>query len=471
MTIQPRTQEEIYESLKSRLSTIPELTRWSEGSPNYVLVHDGYANALQRVETALLATQLSGWVDYAGGPVTESELENIGVDTDKVDVDALNDLLKDSDLDALAANNSITRDPGDKATVDVTFTVDNDAVTVDENTEVATQPTSDGDYLSFFTDEDAIPADGDNTVTVTATAESVGQEYNIGADTLTYLPSPPLNVTDVTNDSSATGGTDRETNEELRPRVRGALAEKSGGGTLEGVKGGIVSSVDGVTDNDIEIDQFFDPSTSNGDRQDSNYFDVIVSGGNDSDLNDAIDRLQPVSVKGYLVRPEIYTVSVTSDVEGSNIDTSATETAVSDLIDALTINETLYKDQIIQEILNADDNITNIQSLTITIVDDTYTYSSGTDIYELDKGDSMKEDGITEVAGTLNSSSTTFTEGADYEEEDVNSDGDIDGIDWGIGGDSPDDSTDFFVDYEIEEDIPIAKRENTAAGTITVNVV
>lgn len=471
MTIQPRTQEEIYESLKSRLSTIPELTRWSEGSPNYVLVHDGYANSLQRVETALLATQLSGWVDYAGGPVTESDLEDIGVDTDKVDIDALNDLLDDSDLDALAANNSITRDPGDNATVDITFTVDNDTVIVDEGAEVATQPASDGNYLSFFTDEDAVTADGDTTVTVSATAESVGQEYNVGADTLTYLPSPPLNVTDVTNDTSATGGADREANEELRPRVRSALSENSGGGTLEGVEGGIVSSVDGVTENDIEIEQFFDPSTSDGDRQDSNYFDVIVSGGDDSELNDAIDRLQPVSVKGYLVRPDLYTVSVTADIEGTDIDAQIVEDNVSNLISELSINETLYRDQIIQEILNADDSITNIQSLTITIVNDSYTFSSGTDIYELDKGDSMKDDGITQVTGTLNSSNNTFIEDTDYEETDVGSNGDIDGINWGIGGDSPDDTTEFFADYEIEEDIPIGTSEKTTVGAITVNVV
>lgn len=78
----------------------------------------------------------------------------------------------------------------------------------------------------------------------------------------------------------------------------------------------------------------------------------------------------------------------------------------------------------------------------------TLTYSSTQDVYSIDED--MRDDGIIDV---VDAGGDTYTEGVDYEEADTNSDSSDDGIDWGIGGDSPNDGEDFTVTYEIDNTV------------------
>lgn len=57
---------------------------------------------------------------------------------------------------------------------------------------------------------------------------------------------------------------------------------------------------------------------------------------------------------------------------------------------------------------------------------------------------------VDKVTGTVDGSAKTFTEGTDYQVIDDNGDGNIDTIDFGIGGDDPDDNTEFEVTYVAE---------------------
>lgn len=469
MTIQPRTQEEIYTDLESNVTgAIPELTDWSPRTPNYVLVHDGYSSEIETLETIALAVQLSGWIDYAGGPVTESDLTPLGIDTSKIDIDLLNAYMDDEDLDELVVQNGVTRDTGSKATGTVTVTVNTTSTTVPKGTEFATEPDLDGDYYSFETTEDATPSSG-TTVDVTVEAVDVGSEFNVGSGTVTYMPSPPPGIQSVTNDSAFSGGEDAETNDELRERAKSALAEKSEGGTVDGIVGGLVNRHEDVQQNDVEVIQFFDPSTPD-DKQDSPYGDVYVdSAAGDTELQNDIDELKPAAIRHYLERPAEFDVNVTATVETSGtIDTTVVEDEITEYFASLGIGDDAYRDRIIQRIMNADGDIDNIASLTIAIVGD-YTFQSGTDVYKLDKGDQMENDGITNVDGTLSSSNHTFVEDTDYQEA-VTDGSDDDSIDWSLAGDNPDDGTVFTVTYNLENDLTIANTEKAVSNTVSVSI-
>jgi hypothetical protein len=68
------------------------------------------------------------------------------------------------------------------------------------------------------------------------------------------------------------------------------------------------------------------------------------------------------------------------------------------------------------------------------------------------------------VVGTLNGTEDhEFVEGTDFNELDDDGDGHFDSIDWSVGGDSPDDSTDFLIDATVQtnvvEDYFVSQRE------------
>jgi len=93
-------------------------------------------------------------------------------------------------------------------------------------------------------------------------------------------------------------------------------------------------------------------------------FEVVVDGGpSDAALKDEIDVLQPVAIEGALVRPTDVAIDVTVSVTGSDIDTTAIEDSVIDLISGLGLGGDVVRDQLIVSIMTADDGITGIDSL------------------------------------------------------------------------------------------------------------
>lgn len=468
MTTQPRTQDEIYESIKARTAgEVPSLTDWSDNSPQKILVNDGYANALKRLEHQALAVQLSGWIDYAGGSITQTKLETLDIDASTVDIELLEEFMEDSDLDELVAQNGVERDPGARAIGTVEFTVESET-TIPEGTEIATEPDSNGEYLSFFTMDEVTASVSETEVTVNAQAETVGTEYNVGSNTVIYLPSPPTGVTAVTNNSAMTGGEDIESNDELRERAKKAPQQSSEGGTIEGIKGGIASEFDTIETSDI----FIDEKPEGGDKQNSSYADVYVDGGTDSEVKSVLDDVRPAAINHFLERPPLYEISVeaTLSTDGS-INTDLVEDNVRDRISSLGLGNNVHRDNIIQVVMNSDENIMHIESLTVSIVGEEHEFTSGTNVYTLDKGGSMENDGITTVTGTLSNSEHEFVENTDYQEWNSSS-GDTstphDSIDWSLAGDTPDDGTAFSVDYVISDDVNIADTEKATPGMITI---
>lgn len=71
----------------------------------------------------------------------------------------------------------------------------------------------------FVTTEDAVLTAGKLSIDVNASAEDGGNSSNVCANTITVMVTPPSGITSVTNEEAFTGGTDEETDDELRERI------------------------------------------------------------------------------------------------------------------------------------------------------------------------------------------------------------------------------------------------------------
>ncbi|GGM64146.1 putative phage protein gp47/JayE [Halarchaeum rubridurum] len=353
----PQTQQQVYEAVRDRIrESDADITNFSPNSPERALTDDGFAGAFRALEHAKLAVQLSGWIAYAGGPITEDDLTDLGIDPDVVDLDLLNSLMEDADLDALAARNSVTRDPGTYATGTIQITTASETTTVDAGFRVTTDPP---DALAFETTADVTPDAGATTVTAPIQALARGADHNVGSGTIQTMPSPPPGVEGVTNPTATTGGENPETNAEFRERAQAAIVQNSGGGTTGGIEGGLASRFDGVDLGDVIVDEHRNASPPNA--------DVIVNGGpSDSEVQAAIDELRPSAVEHTLVRPTLVTIDVDVDLAGTGVDTDAVEAAVTQYLAGLGLGEDVIRDKLIQNVMNADGDIDSIDSLTVS---------------------------------------------------------------------------------------------------------
>ncbi|AFH21895.1 hypothetical protein OSG_eHP12_00100 [environmental Halophage eHP-12] len=353
----PETDGSIFDRIASTIASLSPITNFSVNSPERALI-SGVSDELRERQHELLSVQLSARVNFAGRTLSESDLESLNVDASKVNLQLLNSFQADSDLDAVAARNGITRDPGSFASGSVTFQITSDAAVIPEGTEVTTDPVGADDPIRFATTAEVAADSGDTQLTAPIEAVERGRAGNVGSGAITRIPSPPPLVGGdpaVTNPAATTGGENEESNAELRERTRNALVGSAGGGTTEGVESGLVEAFDGLDLEDVLIDE--SASVQPG-------FEVVVDGGpSDAVLKDEIDVLQPVAIEGTLVRPTDVTIDVTASVTGTGIDTTAIEDSVVDLISGLGLGGDVVRDQLIVAIMTADDGITGIDSL------------------------------------------------------------------------------------------------------------
>jgi hypothetical protein len=473
MAIDPRTTEEILLSLQQTLAgRIDKLTNFVEGSFNRVAIA-GFASEFHEVESRLLAAQLSGWVDYAGN--SELDLTDFGqLGVDGATPDEVNPFMEDSHLDELGKVVGVTRDPGEPAVGYVTIQTATDDTRVYEGLEVATQPDADGEYFSYFVDIDedgeidpgsefVTPDAGETSVQVAVIAEDVGDDYNVGPGSVTYLPSPDPGIEGVLNNQTITGGVGRQSNDELRLNIKNAVFQTSGGGTAAGIEGFIENEVSGV--NDVGLDEFYSVQPP--------FVDVIVDGGTDTEVLGAINASRPTGIRHNLVRPEIISTGIRTDLVGTGIDTSYTQDIITQYLTDLSLNDEFRRSKLVQHILNADDDIQDVGSLSVMILNvagERKTYQTGTDQYELDFSPLGKVDDeeflfddtqdvytllyedvdetTTNLTAQVNGSEVTLVEGTDYEVIDDSGDGLNDAVDFSIGGQTPDNRSVVLVEYE-----------------------
>jgi len=426
MTI--RTQEEIYTSLRDGLTgKISSLTNFTTNSFNYVWTQ-AFAEELREREIQLTVAQLSGWIDYSGGPVNDDDLADLGLDED-VTIEELDEYITDDHLDELVKLVGIERDQGAEASGTVTFTTQSAATTIPAGTEVGTQPDSTGEFFRYETIEQVETGSGVTTVDAGVEAIDVGAEYNTGSGSVTYLPNPPGGVQRVTNADAIDGGEDIESNEDLRQRAKEAVFRSSGGGTVQGIIGYIEENT-GATE--VTIIEF--PS---GDSiRNYPHGHVVVSGGTDAEVLQAIEESRPASVEHVLRRPAIISLNIAFTLDGEDIDTDEIQQRVEDYLDDLSLDEDLFEDKIIFTVMGADDDIDNIVSIDYSVNDEAFFYDSNQDVYTMQLDTEMLDDGISSVEGTLNGTSHTFVEDTDYQEWNSSA-GDTstphDSIDWSVG--------------------------------------
>lgn len=438
MTHDPRTKEEIYQSMKSSLSgKIAKLTNFTERSFNYVW-SQAFAEEVRELEVIAVVAELAGWIDYSGGPITDEDLETIGIG-DKVSADEVNEHMEEQYLDELIKIIGVERLPGARATGEVTFTTQSSQTDIPSGTRVTTVPDSSGETTDFLTTEDAETANGVTTVTgVQIQAAEIGDEYNIPANTIVRLADPPIGVRSVTNPASTTGGTDREGNEDLRARAKQSVQSSSLGGTVDGIKGYIRQNIEAVGRGDIIIEEFTDPCPP--------YVDVIVDGGLDNDVKDAIEFSRPAGVRHNLIRPQIVQLGFDVDLDGTDIDTSTVNDDIESFLLELGIGENFYRDNIVRDIMQSDADIINIDDfggIIERVTNEAFTYKNGTSDYDLDFTYESSNGSIT----VIDEGGTSYTEGSDFEVQDQTGDGWPETLVW--IGTTPDDDERFFVDYDV----------------------
>jgi len=464
----PRTTDEVFQSLRTRLENkIPSLTNFLETSFNYVFTR-AFASEQHDIEVATTASQLSGWVEYSGKSLSQEDLDELGIDG--AEPFELNEFMEPEHLDQLASAFGVERDSGNKAIGELQVST-TQATQIPEGREFGTQPDSTGSFTRFETTSSTSISSATNDARVEIQAVDSGTSGNVAPNTITFMPNPPVGVDSVTNPSATTGGEDEQTTAELREDVKRAVVESVDGGTTDGIESFIETETNAKS---VFIEEKF-----TGDEHGSHpHADVVVLGGTDENVLNAIEFAHPSGIEHILERPDRVTVSITIEVEGTDITTPRIETQVTSFIDQLLIGEELFEDELIREIMNVNSNINRIPTLDVVVQNESHVFQTGTNIYELDKqlefSDDTSEPATENGIINVSSNGTTFTENTDYREfnsTQSNTAKPHDSIDWSLSGSTPSDNSEFFVRYIIEDDITVTSTEVIIVDSVTVTTV
>lgn len=162
------------------------------------------------------------------------------------------DYMTTDELDQLAYNYGVTRNPAIESTGTVLFRRNNPLtadIVIPQGTVVATQQTTTNDAINFVTTEEktmllALASSYYNATTgyyeieVSIQAEDAGTDGNVSASSIVVIQSPIPGIDSVINEVATTGGTDQESNESLANRSLLALT-----GNNVGTESGYLSTV------------------------------------------------------------------------------------------------------------------------------------------------------------------------------------------------------------------------------------
>ncbi len=391
MLIEPRTTDEIYEEVRQSLeNSADSISRFSDGSFNDAFL-TAYAEQARESEVKAVAALLAGTVKYAGKEVTQSELDQLGIGS--VTAEEVNTYVRDEHLDLQAANFGVTRDPGSRATTTLEFTVSTDTTEIEEGTRVSTGVDARSVSRDFLVDVDGdgdiatenpptvSPSAGSTTVTVPAIADDIGTEYNTGVGVINRLAVPDPGIQSVENITVASGGEDEQSNESLREDTMNALFETPGGGTVSGMESYIEdnssTTLDGV-------------SVRSRDNEDPPFVDVIIGGGEASELRTLIDESKPVGMSAYLLRPTRLRVGVNADTRSfDSYQKSGALSFVTSFFDSLEISDNLYQSELVGTLTTANDSIASVPTVNVgydVVENERFIYDSSVTDYELSFG-------------------------------------------------------------------------------------
>lgn len=264
-------------------------------------------------------------------------------------------------LDRVAALLGIRRKQATKATGTVTFSRSSPAtrdIVIPAGTRVSTQ-----NGIIFATTQEAVLQAGNTSVDVPVEATEPGSAGNVAAGTIVVLVDPVSGIDAVTNTSATSGGSDVESDEQLR--LRTITYAPSANATVYSIEAAILA-LDGVTD--VNVSEDF----ANG------QLIITVAGGNDADIQSTIDEKRGAGVQAIWQRPTYVSISVTAELAkdatyDANTVQQNVEQAINDYISALRIGEDVVYSDLAKAILTAE-GVDDIISLSAT--DGTNTISA-----------------------------------------------------------------------------------------------
>ena len=185
-------------------------------------------------------------------------------------------------LDLLTALIGVRRHTAQHATGEVVFSRESPAsidYTIPRGTAIQTD--SRIEPIRFHTTTSARLEAGETEVAVPVEAEEGGVDGNMGANALVSMPRPPSGIEAVTNPEPTEGGTERETDDELRDRAQQELGDGAKSTVAALVAG--AKALDGVGSvtiftNDTNVDE-----TGSGGLPDHS-FELVIEGGDEDEI-------------------------------------------------------------------------------------------------------------------------------------------------------------------------------------------
>lgn len=193
-----------------------------------------------------------------------------------------------STLDEVVQYLGLTRRQGTKAVADVEFSGD-DLTFIPEEfllETVAEEP------IQFQTTTSGYINSG--SITLQVEALDAGIDGNVAANTITEVVNPISGLDSITNPDAAQGGSERETDQELRERYYDSY-DRAGGSTLTAIRANILENT-GVTAC-LMLENYSMDTDSNGLPPKS--FESIVYGGVDEEIIQAIFDKKPAGIESY----------------------------------------------------------------------------------------------------------------------------------------------------------------------------
>lgn len=223
--------------------------------------------------------------------------------------------------------------------------------------------TNGSDVIRVVTTEDATLAAGELSVTVAAESELGGADTNVAVGSVCVMVTIPAGMGSVTNMTAFTGGSDQESDEELRERVMFSY-ENISNGTNCAFYRNCALSFDGV--NSVSV-----IAAPRG----SGSVDIYVAGKGrivDSDLiteiQSYINELREINVDAQVKSPSLISVAVTGTVKAkSGYQVSdvieACKVSLQNYFDSLSIGETVKRIDLYNAIFGTE----GVENYTLTV--------------------------------------------------------------------------------------------------------
>jgi len=329
MSITPKTRAAIFNDLQAYLQSLdPRIIDFNIGSVlNSIL--DAPAAEMEQIWNALTNAFTAAYVSTATG----------------------------EDLDNKAADFGLVRREATYSTGYVTFgrsSSFNQDFTIPVGTIVQTISTTTTSGTQFQTTADVIlPANQLNVSSVPIQAVTAGSTGNIAANAISVISSPPAGIETVANPAVTAGGTDQESDADLRARIPLYLSSLARG-TRDSLEAAALS-VNGVASVSIFEDFYDDPITPG-------YVEVYVadSSGNATDamiaaVQTQMDDYRAVAVTVMVKKPISLDMNVkcwiTVEAGYSTSTVSANvATAITDFFSRLKLGDEVYRSELIAAI-------------------------------------------------------------------------------------------------------------------------